>query len=76
MRAGADAEIIAISPIGKIMAALLAWRSVVRDFIGGQTCALANLLGQFIKPGSAIGVGDAQDALAVASQKKQSEVRS
>ncbi len=42
------------------MAALLSWRGVVRDFIGRQTRALANLLGQFIKPGSQIIVGNAK----------------
>ena len=60
MRTGADAGIVVAAPIEQVVAQLSSGPRVVRDFVGRQSRALAQLLGEEIEgsaPISPSGIG-------------------
>ena len=64
MRAGPDADIVAVAPVHEVVTRLLPGPGVVADLVGRQAGTLQHLLGQFVEVGLQIRVERLQRALA------------
>src|SRR5687768_11850262 len=60
VRAGADARIVAITPVSEVVAALLAWPGVVADLIGGEAGRRGASGGQLVERRGAVGIESLQ----------------
>src|SRR5688572_6202705 len=71
VRSGTDAGIIAVAPVGEVVAALLAAQRMVADFVGGQAGGRGALGRQLIERGSLVGI----ERLELACGSERSEAR-
>jgi hypothetical protein len=62
VRAGTNADVLAVAPVEQIVATRLAGGGMVGDLVGRQSCLLRQVLGQHVEIVRELAVGHAQPA--------------